>query len=327
VQLAHEKWTGQVLEVTLGATAEQGGTRTSTLTVGGETALPYMFTEGDMPNPPALAIEIVDKKPVDWSPLLQEAWGDVMDDAGQWAKAAEKLGAQAILLRLSATKADGTPNTVADVKATLREVLNATGLPLIVYGPGQTELDNEFLVAAAEEGKGERLVLGLCEEKNYRTIVAGALANDQLVISSTAMDVNLAKQLNILISDMGMPLDRILMDPTCAAVGYGIEYGYSVMERLRLAALTGDKMTQLPMIVTVGNEAWRQKESRVGEGVPEAWGDWKERALNWESLTAAALVESAANLIVLRHPESLRRIRTMIQELMSAGDASSQGGK
>ena len=316
VQLAHEKWTGQVLKITLGATQEQGGTRSRTLTIGGETTWPYMFTEGTMPNRPALAIEIVDKKPADWSPLLLQAWGDVMNDAGDWAKAAEKLGAAAILLRLSATKADDTPNTAADIKTTLRKVLNATGLPLIVYGPGQTELDNDFLVAAAEEGKGERLVLGLCEEKNYRTIVAGALANEQLVIASTAMDVNLAKQLNILISDMGMPLDRILMDPTCAAVGYGMEYGYSVMERLRLAALTGDKMTQLPMIVTVGNEAWRQKESRFGDGVPEAWGDWKERALNWESLTAAALVESAANLLVLRHPESVRRVRAMIDELM-----------
>jgi acetyl-CoA decarbonylase/synthase complex subunit delta len=317
VDLVKQKWNGQVLEVTLGATAAEGGTRSRTLTMGGETTLPYMFGEGAMPHKPAVAIEIADKKPADWSPLLLEAWGDVMNDAGEWAKAAEKLGAQAILLRLSATKADDSPNTAADVKATLRKVLSATGLPLIVYGPGQTELDNEFLVAAAEEGKGERLVLGLCEEKNYRTIVAGALANDQLVISSTAMDVNLAKQLNILISDMGMPLERILMDPTCAAVGYGIEYGYSVMERLRLAALTGDKMTQLPMIVTVGNEAWRQKESRVGEGVPDAWGDWEKRAVNWESLTAAALVESAANLLVLRHPESVQRVRTLIDELMA----------
>jgi acetyl-CoA decarbonylase/synthase complex subunit delta len=271
-----------------------------------------------MPNPPAVAIEIVDKKPTDWSPLLAEAWGDVMEDPAKWAAAAEEAGAKAILLRLSATQADDTPNTTANVRATVKKVLQATGLPLIVYGPGQTELDNEFLVAAAEEGKGERLVLGLCEEKNYRTIVASALANDQIVISSTAMDVNLAKQLNILISDMGLPLDRILMDPTCAAVGYGMEYGYSVMERLRLAALTGDKMTQFPMIVTVGNEAWRQKEARVGDDVPEAWGNWKERALNWEALTAAALVESAANLIVLRHPNSVGRIQTMIDELMSA---------
>jgi acetyl-CoA decarbonylase/synthase complex subunit delta len=321
VELVHENWTGQVLELTLGATAAEGGTRTSTLTLGGETTLPYMFTEGTMPHPPALAIEIVDKKPTDWSPLLAEAWGDVMDDPAQWAVAAEKAGAKAILLRLSATKADDTPNTAEHVRATVKKVLQATGLPLIVYGPGQTELDNEFLVAAAEEGKGERLVLGLCEEKNYRTIVASALANDQLVISSTAMDVNLAKQLNILISDMGLPLERILMDPTCAAVGYGLEYGYSVMERLRLAALTGDKMTQLPMIVAVGNEAWRQKESRVGADVPEAWGDWKERALNWETLTAAALVESAANLIVLRHPESVRRVQAMIDELVNGAAA------
>ena len=129
------------------------------------------------------------------------------------------------------------------------------------------------------------------------------------------MDVNLAKQLNILISDMGLPPERILMDPTCAGVGYGMEYGYSVMERLRLSALQGDSMTQMPMIVTVGYEAWRQKETKVGEGVPEAWGDWKERAINWESVTAAALVESGADLIVLRHPESVRRIQMMNDEL------------
>jgi acetyl-CoA decarbonylase/synthase complex subunit delta len=251
-----------------------------------------------------------------------QAWGDVMSDPGEWAKAAEAKGARAILLRLSATQEDGAPNTAAHARATVRKVLDVSGLPLIVYGPGQVEIDNDLLVAVAEEGKGERLVLGLCEEKNYRTIVAAALANDQLVIASTAMDVNLAKQLNILINDMGLPLNRILMDPTCAAVGYGIEYGYSVMERLRLAALTGDKMTQLPMIVTVGYEAWRQKESKVDDGVPKSWGNWEERAVNWEALTAAALVESGANLIVLRHPKSVQRIQTMIDELM----AGTQGG-
>jgi acetyl-CoA decarbonylase/synthase complex subunit delta len=98
-----------------------------------------------------------------------------------------------------------------------------------------------------------------------------------------------------------------------------MEYGYSVMERLRLSALQGDSMTQMPMIVTVGYEAWRQKETKVGEGVPGAWGDWKERAINWESVTAAALVESGADIIVLRHPESVRRIQMMIDEL--AGEA------
>jgi acetyl-CoA decarbonylase/synthase complex subunit delta len=319
IKLVHQRWSGQVLEVQLGAGSDEGGTRSQPLLLGGETTLPYLYTEGQIPHRPAVAIEIADRKPTDWSPLLMQAWGDVMGDPAKWAAAAQAKGAEALLLRLSATKDGGSPMTAADARATVRAVLDASGLPLIVYGPGQVELDNELLVAVAEEGKGERLLLGKCEENNYRTIVAAALANEHLVVASTAMDVNLAKQLNILISDMGLPLERIVMDPTCAAVGYGMEYGYSVMERLRLAALNGDRMTQLPMMVTVGYEAWRQKETRVDEGVPDAWGEWKARAINWETLTAAALVESAANLIVLRHPESVGRIRVMIDELV-AGD-------
>jgi acetyl-CoA decarbonylase/synthase complex subunit delta len=131
------------------------------------------------------------------------------------------------------------------------------------------------------------------------------------------MDVNLSKQLNILISDMGLPLDRVVMDPTTGALGYGMEYGYSVMERLRLAALQGDSMTQQPMLVTPGEEAWRTKEARTSEGIPEEWGDWAERAINWETLTASSLIESGADILVLRHPESVKRVRAMIDALMS----------
>jgi acetyl-CoA synthase len=315
LDFAKEKWMGSVRKVTLGATADAGGTRTKTVTVGGQTAMPFLDFEGEMPNDPVVAIEIQDRKPDDWSPLLAEAWGEAMNDPGEWAKAAEKAGADIIVLQLSLTDAAGNPNTPENAVAAVKKVLGATGLPLVVLGPGQVDADNELLVPVAEATKGERLALGICEEKNYRTIVASALASDHLVIARTAMDVNLAKQLNILISDMGLPPERILMDPTCAGVGYGMEYGYSVMERLRLSALQGDSMTQMPMIVTVGYEAWRQKETKVGEGVPEAWGDWKERAINWETVTAAALVESAADIVVLRHPESVRRIQTMIDEL------------
>ncbi|MGD2178800.1 MAG: acetyl-CoA decarbonylase/synthase complex subunit alpha/beta, partial [Anaerolineae bacterium] len=315
VEVPKEKWAGKVREITLGATEADGGTRSKTVTVGGQTTLPFMDFEGDIGHRPVIAVEIQDRKPEDWSPLLLEAWGDVMDDPAQWAKAAEEKGADLIALQLSLEDANGEPNTAEKASKTVRNVLEATGLPLIVLGPGQVEADHELLVAVAEEASGERIALGLCEEKSYRTIVAGALAHGQLVIASTAMDVNLAKQLNILVSDMGLPMDRILMDPTCAGVGYGIEYGYSVMERLRLAALQGDSMTQLPMIVIAGYEAWRQKEAKVGEDVPAAWGDWEERAINWETVTAASLVESAADILVLRHPESMRRIHAMIDEL------------
>jgi acetyl-CoA decarbonylase/synthase complex subunit delta len=318
VEIPKEKWSGTVREVTLGATREQGGTRARTLTLGGETALPHHTFEGQIPHPPALAIEVRDRKPTDWSPLLPEAWGAAMDDAAAWAKAAEQAGADLIYLTLSATLSDGNPNTAANARAVVRKVLDATGLPLAVIGPGQAELDNELIVAAAEEGKGERLLIGVCEDKNYRTIVASALANDHVVQSKTPMDVNLSKQLVILIHDMGLPLERILIDPTTGALGYGIEYGYSVMERLRLAALQGDAMTQQPMIVTPGEEGWKVKEAKVGEGVPATWGDWKRRALNWEALTADALVYSGADLIVLRHPETLRRLRGVLDALKAA---------
>jgi acetyl-CoA decarbonylase/synthase complex subunit delta len=313
IEVPKEKWNGKVREITLGATAAEGGTRTKTVTVGGETTLPFLHFEGEIPRPPIIAIEVQDRKPADWSPVLLEAWGDAIEDVVAWTKAAEEAGADVILLSFSLHE-ELNPDHARQI---LRQVLDVTGLPLIVFGPGQADLDNEVLVAVAEEGKGENLVLGVCEDKNYRTIVAAALAHGHIVNARTAMDVNLAKQLNILISDMGLPMERILMDPTTGALGYGMEYGYSVMERLRLAALQGDGMTQQPMLVTPGEEAWRAKEARAGEGVPEAWGDWAERAVNWETLTASTLIESGADILVLRHPESVKRMRAMIDALMS----------
>jgi acetyl-CoA decarbonylase/synthase complex subunit delta len=310
IEIPKEKWTGKVREVTLGATAAEGGTRKKTVVVGGETTLPFLHYEGAIPHPPVVAVEVKSRKPDDWSPLLLEAWGDAASDPGEWAKAAEAAGADFIILTLAL---NDTPD---EAKAALKKVLSATGLPVGVFGPGQADKDNELIVPVAEAGAGERLLLGVCEDKNYRTIVAAALAHGHLVDSRTPMDVNLSKQLIILIKDMGMPLERITMDPSTGGLGYGIEYGYSVMERLRLAALGGDGMTQQPMLVTPGEEAWKVKEAKVGEGVPAAWGDWKERAINWETITASSLVESGADILVLRHPETIKRIKAMIAELM-----------
>jgi acetyl-CoA decarbonylase/synthase complex subunit delta len=312
VEVPIDKWPGSVREIKLGATASEGGTRAQTITGGGQKAMPFLHFEGPVIHRPVIAVEIKDRRPEDWSELLVKVWGDVMDDPARWAVAAESAGADLIELSLSQNT---TPNqAVKDVKA----VLSATGLPLFVFGPGQAELDNELLVPIAEATKGERLVLGICEDKNYRTIVATAMANGHLVNARTPMDVNLAKQLVILISDMGLPLERIVMDPSTGSLGYGIEYGYSVMERLRMAALQGDQMTQLPMLVTPGFEAWKAKESKVGTGVPASWGEWEERAIHWETLTAIALLESGADIIVLRHPESVKRVRAAIDELVAA---------
>ena len=318
VDIPKDNWPGTVRTVTIGATASDGGTRTSTVTVGGEKNLPFLHFETKAPNRPVVAIEIKDRRPDDWSPLLLKAWGEDVNDPVKWAKAAEGAGADLVQLSLSLLDKAGNPTTPEGAVKSVKDVLAATGLPLIVFGPGQAEADNNLLVAIAEATKGERLVLGIAEDKNYRTIIATAMANGHLVNARSPMDVNLAKQLNILISDMGMPLDRVLMDPTTGALGYGIEYGFSAMERLRQAALQGDAMTQLPMLVTPGFEAWKTKEAKVEAGVPAAWGDWLERSINWETLTAMTLIEAGADIVVLRHAESVRRVKTAISDLMAA---------
>jgi acetyl-CoA decarbonylase/synthase, CODH/ACS complex subunit delta len=315
IEIPKDQWAGTVRTINIGATEADGGTRSQIVTVGGQKTLPFMSFEVETPYPPVIALEIKDRRPDDWSPLLLETWSEVIDDPARWAEAAESAGADLIQLALSLTDKDGQPNSPDAAVASVKSVLESTGLPLIVIGPGQAEIDNNLLVPIAEATKGERLVLGICEDKNYRTIVATAMANGHLVSARTPMDVNLAKQLNILISDMGMPLDSIVMDPTTGALGYGIEYGYSAMERLRLAALQGDSMTQFPMIVTPGFEAWKTKEAKVGEGVPEAWGDWLNRAIHWETLTAMTLLEAGADILVLRHPESLKRLKAAIADL------------
>jgi acetyl-CoA decarbonylase/synthase complex subunit delta len=317
VEIPRERWTGSIREVTIGATAADGGTRTKTITVGGQNTLPFLHFEGDTPNPPVIGIEIQDGYPTDWSPALLDVWGDVAKDPSAWAKKAEELGADLIMLKLRGTDGDGNPTSAAQAAATIKDVLAATSLPVFIRGPGQAEADNELLVAVAEAAPGERLALGLCEDTNYRTIVAAALAHGHVVVASSPIDVNLAKQLNILISDMRLPLERVLMDPTTGALGYGLEYTYSVMERLRIAALTGDGMTQQPMVCLVGEESWRQKEARAADGVPEEWGEVEKRGIAWETVTAAALLEAGADIVILRHPKNVNVVRETINALMA----------
>ena len=276
-----------------------------------------------MPHRPALAVEVNDVDPREWSPELAAAWGGVAGDPAAWAAKAVEAGADLIALRLRGAHPEFGDASAEHCVATVQSVLGAVGVPLVVYGPGVAEKDNEVLVAVAEATKGERLALGLCEDKNYRTIVAAALGNGHLVVAFSPIDVNLAKQLNILISDMGLPLDRVLMDPNTGALGYGIEYTYSVMERLRLAALMGDAMTQQPMICNLGEESWRQKESRVAEGVPEAWGTLALRGQAWEVTTALTVLEAGADIVVLRHPGSLAAVREALDDLDRRRDEGS----
>lgn len=312
VEIPTEKWTGKIREVTLG-----GGGR-KTVTVGGETALPFLHFEGSIPNRPVVAVQILDVRPEGWSEPLLKAWGDVVNDPAAWAKKAVELGADIVFCTLASAHPENQNTGAAEAHATAKKLLNAVDVPLIFYGPEVVDKDNEVLVAVSDAAAGLGLGLGVCEDKNYRTIVASCLANGHVAIGRAPIEINMQKQLNILMSDMGIQPDRILMDPTTGALGYGLEYTYSVMERLRLAALGGDSMTSMPIICTVGHEAWRQKEAKAADGVPEAWGSLEERGILWEQLTASTLLSAGADIVVLRHPKSVELVKDSISKLMGS---------
>ena len=313
VQIPVEKWTGKVHQVTLGGT---GGRKA--VTVGGESTLPFLKFEGGLPNRPAIAIEILDCKSEDWSPHLISAWGKATADPAKWARKAVESGAELIALRLRSAHPEVADTGAEAAKKSVDAVLSAVDVPVIVLGPGVAEKDVEVLRAASDTARGQRVAIGNCEEKNYRTIAASCIADGHVAIGHSPLDINLAKQLNILLHDVGLPLDSILMDPDVGALGYGLEYSYSVMERLKLAALGGDKMAAMPMICNVGTESWRQKEAKVIENVPDSWGDNERRAIMWEEITAIAMLNAGADIITLRHPQTVEAIKTTIDKLMGA---------
>ena len=313
VQIPIEKWTGKVHQVTLGG---KGGRKA--ITVGGEGTLPFLKFEGAMPHRPAIAIEILDCKPDDWSPHLISAWGNVTSDPAKWAKKAVEYGAEIVALRLRSAHPEVADTGAEAAKKSISAVLSAVDVPVIVLGPGVSEKDVEVLRAASDTARGQRVALGNCEEKNYRTIAASCLADGHVAIGHSPLDINLAKQLNILLHEVGLPIDSILMDPDVGALGYGLEYSYSVMERLKLAALSGDKMAAMPMICNVGTESWRQKEARVAENAPDGWGDNEKRAILWEEITAIAMLNAGADIITLRHPRTVEAIKLTIDKLMGA---------
>ncbi len=312
VEVPTEKWTGKVHEVRL------GGNGRKSVVVGGETALPFLHFEGSFPNRPVVAIEVRDSKPKDWSPHLIAAWGDVISDPVAWAKKAVEFGADIIALRLTSAHPEEGNTGADEARRTVGNVLSAVDLPLMIYGPGVAEKDNEVLVAASDVARGQRVALGNCEEKNHRTVAACCIADGHVAIAHTPLEINLAKQLNVLLCDVGLSPDSILMDPDTGSLGYGVEYTYSVMERLRLAALTGDSMAAIPMISPAGAESWRQKEAKVTEGMPQAWGEHLERALIWEEITACTMLIGGVDIVLLSHPRTVERIHAFIDRLMTA---------
>lgn len=318
VSLVKEKYPSKVGQVVLGATPEQGGTRTKVVTVGGDNTLPFLHFEGKVENRPLIAMEVTDIIPP-WNESIKEQLGDVLNNPAAWAKkCVEEYNADLIYIKLIGANPEGENRSPEDCARIVKEVLSSVGVPLVVVGCEDPDKDNEVMAAVAEAAAGENLLIGLAEQDNYKSITAAAMVHKHNLIARSPLDINICKQLNILISEMGLPLNRIVIDPMIGGLGYGIEYAYSIMERARLGALANDKMLSMPMICTVGYEANRAKEANASTEEFPGWGELSDRSVLWETLTATALLQVGASILLMRNPAAVRLVQQNIADLMEA---------
>jgi acetyl-CoA decarbonylase/synthase complex subunit delta len=305
-----ETYPGKVYEVTVGVEKPSK--------FGGENVLAFHSFEGNVPNRPLIAYEIQDVPPDDWAETVKKVFAAVSGDPVTWAKyCQDTLKAKAIALRLVGTHPDRENRSAEEAAKTVKDVLAAIDVPLIILGSNHAEKDSGVLVAAAEAAKGKNCIIGKAQEANYKTIAAAAMAHNHKLIAMSELDINLSKQLNILITQMGFEKERLITDPMCSALGYGLEYTYSVMERIRLAALTQNDMTmQPPMMGDVGMYVWKVKETQAAEADLPQWGTLEKRGIAWETVTAGALMMSGAELFIMRHPEAVSSLDKFIDELI-----------
>ncbi|MGC9017089.1 MAG: acetyl-CoA decarbonylase/synthase complex subunit delta, partial [Caldimicrobium sp.] len=303
-----EKATGEIKEVVIGK-----GDRA--IKVGGVSTLNFHFFEGEMKNGVKFAFEILDVKPEDWPESLSKYYRDVFHDPALWAKkCVEEYGAEAICLYLVGTDPNFLNLPPQHAKKVAEAVVKAVDVPIIVWGSGNAEKDVEVLREVADIVGERGAVIGPIVEANHRTLAAVAMGYNTPVIASSPIDVNLAKQLNILLENMGLPLDKILMDPSIGALGYGLEYTYSVMERIRLAALFAqDTKLQVPFICSIGREVWKTKEA--GLPTDELMGEAESRGILMEALTGIALALAGGDLLIMRHPKSIELCKELFRGL------------
>ncbi|MDA8432010.1 MAG: acetyl-CoA decarbonylase/synthase complex subunit delta [Nitrospiraceae bacterium] len=306
-----ETYSGKVYSVTI-------GTGDGAVTFGGENVLPFHSFEGAAPNKPVIAYEIQDVPPADWPENVQKPFAAVSGDPVTWAKhCQDELKATALALRLVGTHPDRENRSAEEAAKTVKDVLAAIKVPLIILGSNHPEKDSSVLVAASEAAKGGNCVIGKAQEANYKTIAAAAMANNHKLIAMSELDINLSKQLNILITQMGFEKERLITDPMCSALGYGLEYTYSVMERIRLAALTqNDATMQPPMLGDIGMYVWKVKETQAPEADLPHWGALEERGIAWEAMTATGLLVAGAELLIMRHPKAVAEVQKTIAELI-----------
>lgn len=289
--------------------------------VGGETSYPFYLFEGVMPNTPKIAMEVWDYPPEDWPEAALEPFAGVTSDPVAWAnKCVNEYGAEMICLQLMSTDPNGLNRGTEEAAQVAKKVADAITVPLIVWGTANHEKDTEVLRRVAELCQGKNLLLGPVEEGDHKKIGAAALGYQHTVIASSPIDINLAKQLNILLANLGVPDQQLIMDTTVSGIGYGLEYAYSVIERVRMAALTQqDEKLQFPIICNVSRETWKAKEARITAEEDPKMGDARKRGILLEAVSAACLLLAGGDIMIMRHPEAIRLVRQMVAELTKMG--------
>lgn len=321
-QIPKQPYSGKIGEVLLGS----GG---GALRIGGEEAYPFYKFEGAMPNPPKIAMEVWDYDPTgEWPAAAVEPFKDVISSPEAWAKkCVEQYGADMIVLQLKSTDPNGKDRGAKEAAQVAKKVADAVNVPLVVWGTANNQKDEEVLKVVAELCDGKNIGLAPVEEGNHKGIGASALGYGHTVIASSPIDVNLAKQLNILLGNLGVKSEKLMIDPTTGGLGYGLEYSYSVMERIRMAAITQeDDKLQIPMIANIGNEIWKCKEAGLGIEEAPTLGDPEKRPIMMETVAAVCYLLSGSSVVILRHPESVRLTRSLIDLMLNGGMATNLKG-
>jgi acetyl-CoA decarbonylase/synthase complex subunit delta len=304
-------YSGKIKEIKLGGA--------KAVTVGGETCYPFYLFEGEMPHSPRIAMEVWDMPPDEWAKAALEPFSGVTDDPVAWAKKCiSDYGAEMICLQLVSTDPNGLNRGADEATEVVKKVSDAIDVPLIVWGTANHDKDTEVLRKVAEVCQGRDLIIGPLEEGDHKKIGAAAISYHHTVVASSPIDINLAKQLNILLGNLGVPDELIIVDPTVSCIGYGIEYCYSVMERMRMAGLTQqDDKLQFPLICNISKEAWKTKEVHLADNELNM-GDARKRGILLEAMSAMVLLLAGGDVIIMRHPEAIKLVREMIAELSAS---------
>ena len=294
------------------------GTGEKAITIGGQNVMPFYTFDAPIEHAPKIGVEISDAANEWTAPGLKEFYAGCTTMADYAKKAETMPGADFLCLHFESADPNGANRSVADCVADAKAVAEAVTMPIVIMGCKNMEKDGELFAKISEALQGKNILVMSAKNEDYKTVGASVvLAYGQKVGAETADDINLAKQLNIMLKGLSIKPEAIVMNIGTAAVGYGYEYVASTLDRVRAAALAqSDADLQMPIIAPVSTDTWGVKESIVSEEDEPAWGAVEERAIGMEISTAAANLTGGADAVIMRHPAAVATIKQFINELV-----------